>query len=237
MAGLLDLAAGGGARVHLVCATRGEQGVDWAAGDPPRHLASVRSEELARSCLALGAEPPRFLDLRDGELAVASRGLAIAAIVDVLRDLRPDVLVTLGPDGAYGHADHIVLWELARLALAAAQTGEAALPDVRHLSAAFPAGFFLPQWQRMSAEPDGALVNHSPPSLGVAASDVALRVRPARERKREVIGAHRSQLPDGTPESLFPDGLVEALLTEEWFAVASGPALPEGAQEPFAGLA
>jgi len=53
-------------------------------------------------------------------------------------------------------------------------------------------------------------------------SHYTVDVRSAREIKLASIRAHRSQLPGGDPEALFPPGIVTALLKEEWFADASG---------------
>jgi LmbE family N-acetylglucosaminyl deacetylase len=44
----------------------------------------------------------------------------IAAIVEHLRRVHPDVVITFGPDGAYGHPDHIAIAQLATAAVVAA---------------------------------------------------------------------------------------------------------------------
>src|SRR5262249_12010236 len=50
-------------------------------------------------------------------------------IVRLLRKIRPDVVATFGPDGAYGHPDHIAVSQLAAAAvLLAADAGYAAGP-------------------------------------------------------------------------------------------------------------
>ena len=68
-AGTLHLFVRRGDRVRVVSATRGEGGGD----------AATRSAELAASCAVIGAEPPLFLDLPDGEVAAAQRARAGAA--------------------------------------------------------------------------------------------------------------------------------------------------------------
>ena len=230
MAGALHAAAQAGARVHVLCATRGERGDDFSAppGSPvrPADLAARRSRELAASCAALGVSPPRFLDLPDGGLTDLPAGRLEATLVDVLREVAPRVVLGLGPDGAYAHADHLALSDALRAALAWAPGSP------RAWWAAFPRALFEPQWRRMTGGADAALVPGAAPRLGVDAAAIDLRLPVDGTIKRAAIEAHRSQLPDGAAESLFPPGIVAALLHEEWYQLASGPPLPDGPVPP-----
>lgn len=231
MAGALHGAVRAGARVEVLCATRGERGADHSDADEAGGsdgLARRRSAELAASCVAIGARPPRFLDLPDGALAALAPGQLEGRLADALAGARPDVVLALGRDGAYGHADHIALTE----ALLAVVGSAKATPRV--LLAAFAPGLFVPQWRRMSEGGDADLVADEPPPLGVAEPDLCLAVDV--EVKRAAIGAHRSQLPGGRPESLFPAGIVPALLEGECFTLAGGPSLPREAGSVLAGL-
>jgi LmbE family N-acetylglucosaminyl deacetylase len=140
-----------------------------------------------------------------------------------MRRASADLVLSLGADGAYGHPDHLAVHRW--VAEAAAGLDEPPLV----LFAAFPRGLFLPQYEKCLASG----VMGDPPLLpadevGVDAPDVRIDVTAVREVKLEAIAAHRTQLPHGLPEALFPPGLVAALLDEEWFAV-SGPKerLPE----------
>jgi LmbE family N-acetylglucosaminyl deacetylase len=242
MAATLHTLGLAGARVSILCATRGDRGDDFSAsaGPGPGNLASKRSAELAASCAVLGAEPPRFLDLPDGGLAALPPGRLEAALVEAITALAPHVIFALGPDGAYGHADHLALGEALSQAVAWLR------PDPRVLRAVFPQGLFEPQWQSMTEGDNATLVAGAPPDgpapvLGVSADAPDLRVAVAESllAKRASISAHRSQLHDREPESLFPRGIVTALLAEEWFQQESGPPLPEhaaGIADPLAGL-
>jgi len=69
----------------------------------------VREAELRCACETLGIHPPIFLDYQDGQLTVVHQGQAVAKLVRLIRELCPDVLVTFGPDGVYGHYDHIAV--------------------------------------------------------------------------------------------------------------------------------
>jgi LmbE family N-acetylglucosaminyl deacetylase len=120
--GVLAKYAAEGVVTTVVTATRGQQG--WA-GDPrgrPDALAlgRLREAELRAATQALGVHDLVILDYQDGALAHADPEEATSALVTLLRRLRPDVVVTFGPDGAYGHPDHIAISQLATAAVCAA---------------------------------------------------------------------------------------------------------------------
>ncbi len=229
--GVLAACAARGATVQVLCATRGEAGVDRrGSAAPGAALAAVRSAELAAACAALGASPPAFLDLPDGRLAKLDRSHLTAWLADEVRQRAPDLIVTFGADGAYGHRDHLV-WT----AIVGAAVSYAALPP-RLLHAVFPRRLLTPLCRAL--QPVGVLAAIDPASLGVRAGAVQLRfdVRPYAAAKRAALAAHASQLAAGEPLSLLRPSRIEPLLDEEWFMVAAGPALPRRASDPFAGL-
>ena len=112
--GTLALLARHGVRVHLLTATRGESG---SCGDPPLcrpdELPVVRERELRCSCTALGIEPPHILDYHDGHLSQADPERIIAQILGVVDEVRPQVMLTFGPDGLSGHPDHVAIGQCA----------------------------------------------------------------------------------------------------------------------------
>jgi len=108
VAGTMARCAQDGASTAVVSLTRGEAGQIRDAGAATRRtLGATRVAELERSARALGVDDTDCLDLGDGTLA--HRSLAdIAAIVRGIIDrYEPDVVVTFGPDGAFGHPDHV----------------------------------------------------------------------------------------------------------------------------------
>jgi LmbE family N-acetylglucosaminyl deacetylase len=75
-------------------------------------MARLRAEEARCSCRALGIEPPLQLGFEDGGLGKPSDPpdaylkQLVQRIRDLLAEVRPDAVVTWGPEGGYGHPDH-----------------------------------------------------------------------------------------------------------------------------------
>lgn len=101
-----------GFRFVLVHATSGEAG---PIADPALAtrdtLGRVREEEDRRSWIVLGHEPDRHEWLRypDHGLADVPFDELVDRIASILRDERPDVIATFGPDGITGHPDHVTV--------------------------------------------------------------------------------------------------------------------------------
>ncbi len=118
-----------GAQVTLVTCTLGEEGeiipaeLAHLAADRDDALGPHRIGELAAACAALGVTDHRFLGgvgrWRDsGMLGTApnehpaafcraDQDEAVGALVSVLREVRPQVVVTYDAHGGYGHPDHV----------------------------------------------------------------------------------------------------------------------------------
>lgn len=110
--GTLARYAAEGAEVSLVVATRGEQGRFGDGSEPhpgPEELGRIREEELRAACDVLGVRHLRFLEYRDREVDEADPDEASSRIASHIRELRPHVILTFDPYGAYGHPDHIAV--------------------------------------------------------------------------------------------------------------------------------
>jgi LmbE family N-acetylglucosaminyl deacetylase len=99
-----------GARVVVATATRGESGTDDAHALPPERLAALREAELTEGLGLLGVSEHRWLrgrhPLVDGCLPALPREEGVGMMAGLLTDVRPDLVVTFGPDGLTGHDDH-----------------------------------------------------------------------------------------------------------------------------------
>ncbi len=116
LGGTLAYLAAQGARVHYLSATRGEGG---EMGDPPicerADLGQVREKELQCAVNSLGGASLAFLGFKDpevgpeGELYPFSDDLELVVreLVKVLVEIQPEVILTHGPGGEYGHPAHI----------------------------------------------------------------------------------------------------------------------------------
>ncbi|WP_018810121.1 N-acetyl-1-D-myo-inositol-2-amino-2-deoxy-alpha-D-glucopyranoside deacetylase [Salinispora pacifica] len=134
-----------GAHVTLVTCTLGEEGevhvpelAQLAAAEADQ-LGGYRIGELAAACRALGVTDHRFLGgagrYRDsGMMGLATNehprafwqadlDVAAGQLVELMRELRPQVMVTYDDNGFYGHPDHIQAHRVAMRAheLAAAE--------------------------------------------------------------------------------------------------------------------
>lgn len=126
--------AAAGVRVTVVTCTLGEEGEiipDFlrllAVGEADQ-LGGYRVGELRAACAALGVSDHRYLGgvgrWRDSGMVGTpandhprsflrgDRAEQIAALAAILAEVRPQVVVTYGPDGGYGHPDHITAHEI-----------------------------------------------------------------------------------------------------------------------------
>jgi LmbE family N-acetylglucosaminyl deacetylase len=107
-AGIMASARDQGQRVVCVSATAGELGTDDPDTWPPSRLGQVRRWEAAAAMAVLGVDEHHVLGLPDGRLEDHdAEGLAWAR--GVLDEVRPETILTFGPDGMTYHPDHIAV--------------------------------------------------------------------------------------------------------------------------------
>jgi len=116
LGGTLAFLAQRGAEIHFLCATRGEGG---EMGDPPictrEELGKVREDELRCAVKALGGKSVQFLDYKDplvgpnNELYPFSENIdqVVGEISLYISKIKPNIILTHGPGGEYGHPAHI----------------------------------------------------------------------------------------------------------------------------------
>lgn len=99
-----------GAEVMVVSATRGGAGQIRTPEVATRYtLESVREQELHQACKRLGVQQSLCLKYRDGTLKDVKQEELITQILKIFYQFRPDIVITFGPDGGYGHPDHIAI--------------------------------------------------------------------------------------------------------------------------------
>src|SRR5438105_2367524 len=114
--GLLARLAREGHEVWILCSTRGEGG---EVGDPPvgprERLGEIREAEMRCAAHALGARDVFFLDYVDPQMEIDGEARAIVATLDefvsaslpYLEQIKPDLVITHGSNGEYGHPQHV----------------------------------------------------------------------------------------------------------------------------------
>lgn len=94
--GLMAAARRRGARVVVATATRGELGGD----------ARLRERELRASLAAVGVDEHVWLGFADGACGDVPIAIGAGHVERVIEAVRPDTILTFGPDGITGHDDH-----------------------------------------------------------------------------------------------------------------------------------
>ena len=104
--GVMADAAANGQRVVCVSATAGERGTDDPVAWPPERLGRVRKWEASAAMSILGVDDHRWLDLPDGHLPDLPPHGPIDVVAGLIDEVRPDTILTFGPDGGTFHPDH-----------------------------------------------------------------------------------------------------------------------------------
>ncbi|MHB8451609.1 MAG: N-acetyl-1-D-myo-inositol-2-amino-2-deoxy-alpha-D-glucopyranoside deacetylase [Mycobacteriales bacterium] len=226
-----------GVHVCLVTCTRGEEGEVVAdelrhlAGDPDGGLGPHRVGELAAACAELGVGDHRFLGgagrWRDSGMMGspandhpgcfwrADLSAASAALVAVIREVQPQVVVTYDELGDYGHPDHIQANRVAGRAVA-----RAADPSFSaELGVAWVVGRLYYTARAGAAQPSVTCLDGSAYLMA----------------KRAAMAAHRTQLTLFDGEFALADGVRHEIGAVECFWLARGAGGP-AESDLFAGL-
>jgi LmbE family N-acetylglucosaminyl deacetylase len=124
--GTLAKYASDGVDTFVLTATRGDRGRyrEHRPGDAQHPgaaaLAEIRERELRAAAAVLGVHDVALLDYGDQQLDRANPREVVASIAEHIRRVRPNVVITFGPDGAYGHPDHVAICQFATAAVVAA---------------------------------------------------------------------------------------------------------------------
>ena len=231
--GTLAALVAGGHRVTLICATNGDVGeISDPALATPETLPSVRQGELRAAMDLTGILDVRFLNYRDSgmvgwedndhprSLFQAPAETVVEQVAAVIREIRPDIVITHDPTGGYGHPDHVTI----------CQRTEAAVEQCRDESGlllyyvCFPRSFFQRMWNKMvelglrppfSADDTGA--------LGTPDTEVTTTVNVRRyvALKKESLERHRTQIERDGPFSKLPQDFMDEIMSSEFFQLST----------------
>jgi len=208
MGGTLAKYAAEGVQVVLVSATRGEAGIPGLNAVETAH---VREAELSSAAQALGISRLAFLDYLDGELDRADEETVIGKLLKIIRQEKPDALITFGADGISGHPDHVAVH--------------------RFTTAAFDRSgingrlfYMLPS----EATQQGCGI---PPSQELAGGPVvSIDISDYRVSKVRAMQCHASQTP---PFSGAPEEEAEKLTRQEYFVLARPRQIEQNSTDLF----
>jgi LmbE family N-acetylglucosaminyl deacetylase len=105
-AALMAAARRNGQRVVVVTATKGEAGTWDEKRWPTPKMGDIREGELMRCLEILGVKEHHWLGVYDGTAHEVPLEDGIAKVLPFFDDVKPDTILTFGPDGMTGHLDH-----------------------------------------------------------------------------------------------------------------------------------
>lgn len=214
-----------GVRSILVTATLGERG---KVGDPPvcavEELPACRERELRTAVDIIGIADLHLLGYRDRELVEAPPGAVRRALVAVIRDERPAIVLTFDPNGFNVHPDHIAISRFTSDAIAAAADPRW-MPE---LGAAYAVPRLL--WTPVPAPWETGAFDPSVPG-----NDFIVDIAAWQARKAAALRAHRSQHLS-IDRCFFNRPDVDRILAAETWRQAWGPPFKRPAADIFAGM-
>jgi LmbE family N-acetylglucosaminyl deacetylase len=106
-----------GVETHVICLTAGTAATHRGGAASDADLAAVRRREFAVSCRLLKVAWDVVLDYPDGRLDKQDFRTVVADLTRRVREIRPHVIITFGPEGAVtGHPDHAMVSVFASMA-------------------------------------------------------------------------------------------------------------------------
>lgn len=242
-----------GDETGLVCATRGEVG---EIADPalatPENLGQVREGEMRAAAEVLGVHNLWFLGYRDSGMAgtpenqdprafaQANAAEVVGKLVAIIRQFRPQVMVTFDESGAYGHPDHIAIYRHTTSAFYAAadavqypEHGPAHMVSKLYYTA-FPRSFIreMGTWLQ-SQNYEGSFSNLDPEKLGIPDEQISvwLNVEPWLETKNRSWSMHRTQMDPNNAMAQLPEEIQRRWRSHEYYQLAASRVGPDIAGE------
>lgn len=253
MSGALLTYGQAGVETGLICITRGEVGeISDPALATAENLGEVREGEMRAATRVLGINRLWFLNYRDSGMAgtpenqdprslnQAHPAEVVGKIVEVIRQFRPQVVVTFDETGGYGHPDHIAAYKHTTSAFYAAadaaqypDQGSAHLVSKLYYSS-FPRRVIrkMGEWlQNQNVEPEEWVTRLDPEKLGLADEqiDVRLDIERYLETKGQSWSMHRTQINPRNVLARIPEEIQREWRRYEHFHLAAtrvGPDLP-----------
>lgn len=245
MSGALLKYGQAGVETGLICLTRGEVGeISDPALATPLTLGQVRESEMRAAAEVLGVRRLWFLGYRDSGMAntednqhpkslfQANPAEVVGKIVAVVREFRPQVVVTFDETGGYGHPDHITAYKHTTSAFYAAadavqypELGPAHLISKLYYSS-FPRSAMrkIGEWMsKQNVAREEWVTKLDPEQLGLADEqiDVCLDVRPYLDAKGRSWSMHRTQINPNSSFAQIPQEVQREWRSNEYYHLAA----------------
>ena len=190
-----------GVEVTLVAATKGEAG-KTAGICKPEEVGLVREQELRRAAKVLGISEVIFLGYRDKEVPIAPPLNIAESLVRIIRDLRPQVIITFGEDGASGHRDHRAIHHFTKAAIKLAQ--DSVEPEWGKAYTLPRLCYVKPGWRLTKEQLQDV--------------DYVISIAPWAERKWQAISEHRTQMGSRQKFENLEEKQKQDYLSREYFS-------------------
>lgn len=201
-----------GHEVYLVCATKGEASSAYDRDYCTKEqLPEFRSKEFLKACEVLGVTEGKLLNFLDGTLIKQKESVGVSALMEEIKRIEPDILLTFEPEGISFHADHKTIhnWVMK------------ALQDPWFDS--HPTDIY---WATVNQKSGRVREDKL---MGHPAKDITSRVviEPWRITKRDAILAHRTQMPLFLRTGLITDDELGRHFKYEYFIRVDRNGVPE----------
>ena len=248
-AGLMVLNRRRGIHNTLVCATKGEAGeISYPGLATPDNLGVVRAQELACAAAIMCVDDLRFLGYRDSGMAgsadnqhpaayASAPDSAVASrLARLIRELRPQVVITFDPTGGYGHPDHIAIHRHTLAAIRLAADPDHAPDDGApwQIARLFYPALDRSAWgavtQQLVAQgepqPDWGTTDDGAPNWPDQPVHAKIDISSVIDAKWTAFQCHQTQIGPNHPFMRVPEPFIKDLLDEEWFELAWPDAKP-----------
>ncbi|HEX6471342.1 MAG TPA: N-acetyl-1-D-myo-inositol-2-amino-2-deoxy-alpha-D-glucopyranoside deacetylase [Streptosporangiaceae bacterium] len=238
-----------GAEVCLVTSTLGELGeiipdeLRYLAADKEDRLGEYRIGELEAACRALGVRDHRFLGgpgrWRDSGMMgspsnddprcfwQADVDEAARELVAIVREVRPQVMVTYDANGFYGHPDHIQAHRVALRAFERAADPSYGEGEPWQVAKFYATAVPLSVLERAIQVPDGPFVGVDRVEdigYGVQDADVTTVIDGSRQldAKLAALRAHRTQIATDGPYFALSNNIGQRVMGTEYYTLLAG---------------
>lgn len=256
-----------GVEVLIVSCTGGERGDvlnELVARDPKsrRDLAGLRRDEMSRARDVIGFQhrwlgyedsglPPEGVAVPRGSFADVPAEVSAEALVRVVREFKPHVMITYNEQGGYPHPDHIRCHEISKIAWEVSGDGEA-YPEAGapwaikklYYEAIFNSDRMMRIFETVRArDPESPLIAHFEQMTArfkQRPNDATARVEVGRffERRDEALRSHASQVSPDSSFFFWPNDIQrEAWPFEDYRLAASRVATSQFETDLFQGIA